>query len=389
MYLSQMIPNFRRGMPLLIGYVLFAMSPLMAQEGFLAKGEVDVDILFNYYDQDGNNSPVTGGIGTEDQQVLSPVFLVGWRLSENWTLRTDLGVDNISSASVDNIDDAVSSASEQDNRTFVNLAATRTLGRHQLRLLGGFSKEYDYDSTMAGIVWSTDFNNRNTNVSASLRFYSDTVELYDIDGVQRGEDDRETMDLTLALTQVLGPRTLFSAELYFSDQSGFLSTPFHEVLLAGGGTATERLPDSRTRQALGLRLNHSFSKRYVQRFYYRFYNDDWGIQAHTVELEPHFRLSAKSKAWIYPILRWHSQNGADHFGLPFTFTGAEDFFTVDRDLSEFTSEKFGLGMSRAFDPAGKRGLRSLLRSFDIRATTYSRDDGLDAFSASLAVGLRI
>jgi hypothetical protein len=256
-------------------------------------------------------------------------------------------------------------------------------------LLGGFSKEYDYGSAMAGLGWSTDLNDRNTNLSANIRFYSDTIELYDIDGIQQGEDDRETMDLTLGLTHVLGPRTLFSAELYLSQQDGFLSTPFHEVLLAGGGRTTERLPDSRSRQALGFRLNHSFSKRYVQRVYYRFYDDDWGIQAHTIELEPHFRISSKSNSWIYPILRWHTQDAADYFGLPFTFGGDEEFLTVDRDLSEFTSEKFGLGFSRSFERGGKKGMRGLLRSFDVRATSYSRDDGLDAFSVSLGVGFRI
>ena len=32
--------------------------------GVAHSGPIDVDFLLNYYDQDGENSPVTGGIGT-------------------------------------------------------------------------------------------------------------------------------------------------------------------------------------------------------------------------------------------------------------------------------------------------------------------------------------
>ena len=39
---------------------------------------VDGEFLFNYYDQDGDHSPVTGGLGTEALQVLSPVVVAQW-----------------------------------------------------------------------------------------------------------------------------------------------------------------------------------------------------------------------------------------------------------------------------------------------------------------------
>ncbi len=360
---------------------------------------IDVDFLLNYYDQDGEHSPVTGGVGTEDLQVLAPVFVVRWAVSDDWTLNFDLGVDGITSASTDNIDadridSEVSSASRQDTRAYTSVTASRRWRENQTWRFGtSLSREYDYSSVGGNVGWSIDLNQQNTTFAARLGYFSDTVDLYDTFGIVQGEDDRETADLSLSLTQVLGPRTVGSVEVGFISQSGFLSTPFHEVILAPapespqGEHVAERLPDSRERMAVGLRLNHTFSKRIVQRFSYRYYDDDWGISAHTIEAETHFRLPTETEAWIYPILRFHSQTGSDYFGLPGTFSGGEAFFTADRDLSEFDSEKLGLGLRLGFRKK-QNGFLSKLKSFESRLATYSRDDGLDAISFSLALGWR-
>ena len=369
-------------------FLMLPAPPLVAEEL-----GIDVDFLFNYYDQDGDHSPVTGGIGTEDLQVVAPVFVVKWAVSEDWTLTADLGVDNISSASTDNIDTEISSASLKDNRGHTNVTLSRRRGNQNWRFGVGFSSEYDYNSLNAHVGWSVDFNQKNTTFAVDLSHYSDTVELYDIDGEVRGEDDRETTTVSLSLTQVLTPRTVGSVELSYTTQSGFLSTPFHEVILAPtpdfpeGQHVAERLPDSRERLAVGLSLNHAFSKRVVQRLYYRFYDDDFGITAHTVEAETHFRLPTKNEAWIFPILRFHTQTGSDYFGLPGTFTASDPFFTADRDLSEFDSEKFGVGFRLAFGKK-RKGFFGRLRSLETRVASYSRDDGLDALSFSLALGWR-
>lgn len=378
--------------------VLFlAIAPATAEDAFLAPGEVDVDFLFNYYDQDGDRSPVTGGIGTEDLQVASSVVLLRHRLGDDWQMSYQLGVDSITSASVDAIDMQVSSASEQDARAYTIVTGSRRLGDegdHTLRLSAGFSNEYDYRSASLGGGWTGEFRQGRTTFSLDARHYADTVELYDIDGINQGDADRDTTDLSLALVQVLGRDTLFTAELFLSEASGFLSTPFHEVILADAGPGgeplrvAERLPDSRSRSALGLSLNHALTKRVVLRSHYRIYDDDWGIRAHTVSFEPNFRVGSRSRTWVFPILRWHDQTGADYWGSPGTFGPDDDFFTADPDLGEFTSEKYGFGFRTTFDTAGKRGWRRTLRSLEARLATYERDDGFEALTASFGIGWR-
>ena len=63
-------------------------------------GVLDADFLFGYYDQDGDRSPVTGGVGTEKLHVYSPVLQLAWRASESFTLSADVGIDQVSSASM-------------------------------------------------------------------------------------------------------------------------------------------------------------------------------------------------------------------------------------------------------------------------------------------------
>ena len=370
-------------------------SGARAQDSYLKQGEVDVDFLLNYYTQDGNRSAVTGGEGTEEMDVVSSVIVVKNRINADWTLRSEVGFDGISSASVDNIDDAVSSASRDDLRAFSTVTGSRAIGNHTLTLTGGFSTEYDYQSFSAGGGWSTSFNGSNSSLATSFRVYSDTVEMYDIEGVSQGEEDRSTVDFSVGFSQVLGRRTLLSLELFACQQDGFLSAPFQEVILAPssafseGERVAERLPDRRARFAAGLSLNHSFSKRAVQRVQYRFYDDDWGIRAQTVSLETHFRLPATRGSWVYPILRWHSQTAADYYGAPRTSSSDDAFYSADPDLSGFDSFKYGVGWTVNFD--AKQGWKRRLRSFDTRLTQYSREapgDEFDSFSVSLALGWR-
>ncbi len=305
-------------------------------------GTIDADFLLSYYDQDGDHSPVTGGIGTESLSVVAPVFIVRWQKNERWTFGVEAGVDNVTSASTDNIDlgeAEISGASRVDARANAVLSATGRIGaagKNEVGFTLGLSNEYDYRSLQAGLRWSRSFQQDNATLSASVRRYQDSVDLYGIDGEQRGEDDRTTTDLSLAWTQVLSRRTVGTVELYLSEQSGFLSTPFHEVILApttaapDGLHVAERLPDSRSRMAVGIRLNHAFGKRFTQRFYYRYYDDDWGINASTVELEPWFRVSDNADVWLFPILRYHTQTASDYFGLPGTFTAPRLQTLADR-----------------------------------------------------------
>ncbi len=367
-----------------------------------AEGVLDADFLFGYYDQDGDHSPVTGGVGTEKAQVFSPVVLLAWRVDESLSLSADIGVDQVSSASMGNIQMELSSASipASDTRFFGTVKAKKKWKGSTWGLTLGAAKEYDYRSFSYGLDWSIELNQANTSIAASVRRFDDAIDLIGIDGYGNqggglpptsGSGDRTTTDFTVAFAQTLGRRTAGSLELFVSQQDGVLSTPYHEVVIGpyapddpAGEHVAERLPDSRLRKAATLRLNHSFTDRFVLRTGYRFYSDDWGITAHTFDLEPHFRLRSDREMWVFPILRYSTQTAADDFGEPGTFTGAESYYTSDWDLAETSTAKLGLGWTVNTRP-GQTWL-GILRRFEARAAYYDRNDGLSAFATSFAFG---
>ncbi|MGK2856014.1 MAG: DUF3570 domain-containing protein [Thermoanaerobaculia bacterium] len=386
---------------LLLAAALVSNGPtLFAQAD--PEGRFDADILFSYYSQDGDHSPVTGGIGTEKLDVFSPVVVLAWRIDEKLTLTADLGIDQISSASIGNIQMELGSASipASDTRTFGTFKAKRKFGNQTLGLTLGAANEYDYESFSYGLDWAIDLNRANTGIAASVRRYDDAIDLVGINGygsqgdgepITEGQGDRTTTDAVFTLSQTLGRRTVGGLELFLSQQEGVLSTPYHEVILLSdsplypdGRHVAERLPDSRDRKALGLRLNHAFTDTLIQRAAYRYYEDDWGISSHTIDLETHFRLPTEREMWVYPILRYHTQTGADYFGLPLTFTGAEDFYTSDYDLAETSANKLGVGWS-VFTLPNENWLKHVDR-FEIRGSYYDRDDGLSGFTTSFSFG---
>ncbi len=366
--------------------VASAALPLAAESDSASSDRFDVDFLVSYYDQDGDHSPITGGTGTEELQVVTPVVVFGWRVNDDWKISADLGLDQISSASIGRIQDGVSGGSipASDQRTFGKLKVSRSFGDQVVGLEVGSATEYDYGSVSLGVDYSVELFQANTTLSGSLRYYDDTVDLIDIDGHLQGEAGRTTTDGFVTWSQVLGRRTIGSIELFHSAQSGFLSTPFHEVILTDSSRIAERLPDSRSRTAIGLRLNHAFSDSIVQRTAYRYYDDDWGVSAHSIELETHFRLASEREVWVYPILRYHTQTRADYFGETGTFSGDEEFLTSDWDLAEIASTKLGAGFKVLALPGQEWML--FLNRFEFRGTFYDRDDGLQGFTTSLALG---
>ena len=112
-----------------------------------------IKALYGFLSQDGNNSPVTGGKDTEELEVHSARVLYVKNVEKNnkWIIKS--GLDNISSASTDNIDFVVSSASAHDYRVQLNVGFNHT-DTLDTTSFGGYlstSLESDYFSRGIGV----------------------------------------------------------------------------------------------------------------------------------------------------------------------------------------------------------------------------------------------
>ena len=361
----------------------------------------DVNILASYYSQDGTHSPVTGGIGTEELTDVTPTIIVNVPLDTVTNLLVNFGMDFYSSASSDNIDYSVSSASSSDTRTHINVGLSRrnSLNRTTKSLTIGGSTEYDYQSVSLSAGWAQASRDGNRELSLGGQvFYDAWTLIYPIELRGNGQlvdtNKRQSFNLSATVSQVINRRMQASLSADLVYQTGLLSTPFHRVYVQEQEEAlVEQLPDSRLKLPIGLRVNYYLSDLLTARMFYRFYMDDWGIVGNTVEVETPFKFGPFFS--IYPFYRFHTQTAADYFNPYKQHTVSQEFYTSDYDLADVSSHKVGLGVrySPLFGVA-RFGLpftsnSTMLKSIELRASQYWRSDGLKAFLISTDLGFTI
>jgi len=119
---------------------------------------------------------------------------------------------------------------------------------------------------------------------------------------------------------------------------GELGNTWNIVPIASGAVELESLPTHRVRHAFVGRLAQWLPWNGALKAYYRFYADDWGIIAHTVEGQLHQRFAP----WLYVTgtYRAHRQEGADFF-TRLAPDGAL-LRTADSDLDGLVSQSVGL-----------------------------------------------
>ena len=359
----------------------------------------EVNILFSYYEQDGDNSPVTGSIGTEQLTDFSSRFIVKVPIKKQLTFNGDIGFDSYSSASTDNIDRYVSSASSSDTRIYGTFGFDKTPeGKNtSYGLKVGGSREYDYTSLSVGGHYALISKDGNRELNLTGQAFFDAWQLIypeelRREGVLVPTDQRRSYNLGLTYSQVINRKLQASLSLDGIYMTGLLSTPFHRVYFQEQAAAkVEKLPDNRLKLPVGLRLNYYVADFLVARLYYRYYWDSWGIQAQTASLELPIKINRFFS--VYPFYRYHTQTAADYF-LPYKEHSLNDeFYTSDYDLAELDSHTYGMGvryapvngLARIKFPMGKGRNVLLFRGFDLRYAHYERTPSLKANVVSLGL----
>jgi len=140
-----------------IVFGMMAASSLYAQAqrsdtGYAAKklSKTEIQVVYSHYLQTGNHSAVTGGIGTEKLTVYSPEFIYTHQSDSLSRFTINTGVDVISSASTDNIDFIMSSASKVDGHSYLNLSYNRRKKHRPLTIGGSIYTSIESDYTSAG-----------------------------------------------------------------------------------------------------------------------------------------------------------------------------------------------------------------------------------------------
>jgi hypothetical protein len=375
-------------------------------------GETEVDILGSYYQQNGDHSAVEGGIGSQHLTDTAPTILLNVPLDSTTRLAANVGIDYYTSASSDKIDQVMSSPSSHDARYHADFGLARVLA-NKLTTVGlgaGVSKEYDYLSFNLLASWARASQDGNRQLSVSGQAFLDKITLITpaelrVGGTRNknyGSDNRQSFTLSVVYAQVLTKRLQASVSIEPVVQRGLLSTPFQRVYFfdsnpalgtpgALGTALAEVLPRLRYKYPASLRLTYYATDLVQLRGFYRFYNDNFGIRAHTFELEVPVKVTPFFT--LYPFYRYHTQTAADYFAPYLQHSVKEEYFTSDFDLSAFSANKLGLGfryaplygLGRFKTPFGG-GRITKFKSLDVRYGYYRQSTGLTAniVSANLA-----
>ena len=202
---------------------------------------------------------------------------------------------------------------------------------------GSISVEHDYQSLGASASMKYDNDSRSRTWTAGLAVSNDSIFLKTggtpkplsnvEDNIIYSDGERVTYDIIAGVSQVLNRRTVGEINYTLSLSDGYHTDPYKVIssvrLVGESGNDTytyseldryyESRPDTRQRNTLYTGLVHRYGehKGEVIHASYRFYTDDWGITAHTLEVMQRNPLG--KGRYIEPQVRFYTQSAADFF----------------------------------------------------------------------------
>jgi hypothetical protein len=363
----------------------------------------EVNFVSAYYHQNGNNSAVTGGIGTENLTDFANTLDIQLsKLTGNGHKNTytfELGIDHYTSASSDKIDPySVSSASRQDTRIYPSLNWTNSNEKtgNAFGFTASISHEFDYQSKGLGFNLTRVSKDKNTQFDFKLLAFLDTwkvilpVELRPPGyGSGSNKDDRtpvptkprNSFSTSFSLSQVLSTRLQALFVIEPSYQKGLLATKYQRDYFTDGSERVENLPDGRYKLPIAVRFNYFIDDHFIVRTFYRYYMDNWGIRAHTAEIEVPVKFSSFMS--VSPFYRYNSQVGTRYFTPYGQHNPTDVYYTSDYDLSTLHSNFIGANL-RLSPPNGVFGWQHL-NTLELRYGHYMRSTGLNSDILTLAL----
>ena len=379
----------------------------------------EVEILYSYYTQDGDNAAVTGGEGTEKLTDMTPTLIVSIPFGEDNVLTLDAGLSAYTSASSSNIDPfdgsntpspwvESSGPSRSDVLSYFHPSFSHSSeDRNEIVSVNAMvSSEYDYFSIGFGAGYTRLMNEKNTELDIKGQVYLDTynpqypVELRDgfFDGRITGNGtydhlftefeqlNRNSYSLSFSFSQIITKKLQASVSLDVVLQEGLLSTPHQRVYLGDRedffiedfqlADDVERLPSRRFKLPIGGRLSYYVNELITLRSYARYYTDDWGIASFTGNLEIPIKVS--DKFTVYPMYRYYTQTSSDYFFPKEEALSSESYYTSDYDLSSFDSHQYGIGVTYKDIFTQAKVWKFGLKSINFRFNQYERSTGLSA-----------
>ena len=289
------------------------------------------------------------------QVIEGKTWLIRKKIGDKVSVEYSHLIDVVSGAS---IDVQLSASPYVEQRTQDSLSAEYMHGKSTYSVSFSHSTEPDYHSNTAVFSISQDMFGDLTTVSMSYRrTWNDVFKmLKETDGTKVhdpafGEKTMDQRSYGVGLTQILTRNSILSANFEVITDQGWLSNPYREVAYLdptsgkGFSLEPETDPSTRTSNALGLDYKYYLPYRASADVKYRYFQDTWGIRAHTAEL-------GYTQPWrnftFDGTFRYYTQTHADFYSNVFQFSNQFNFMSRNRELATYYSYSIGAGATYQF-----------------------------------------
>ncbi|MDH3620353.1 MAG: DUF3570 domain-containing protein [Gammaproteobacteria bacterium] len=290
------------------------------------------DVLYHLYDG--------GGV-----EIDGPSVLVRKKVGKSVSLVGNYYVDMVSSASIDVITTA---SPYTEERKQWSLGMDYLRGNTTMRVNYTSSEESDFDAETVSFSVSQDMFGDLTTLTLSYALGDDLVRRSDDDTFE-APLDRQIYGV--GITQILTKNLISSLNVETITEEGFLNNPYRSVRYFDAGSALgysfepELYPNTRTSNAVGIRMRYFLPYRAALEGEYRFFTDTWDIDGHTASLSyihpwKDFTFTGK--------FRYHDQTGAHFYRDVFPRAQATNFRGRDKEISPLTSYTFKLQAAYEF-----------------------------------------
>ncbi len=216
-----------------------------------------------------------------------------------------------------------------------DLSVTRYTQKGSWTVGTSYSEENDYISRSYSAQGSLSTEDKNTTFTFGGSYTTDTI---NPSNDEESFYDKRTVSALAGVTQVLTKKDIVQLNLGYSKGRGYFNDPYKLY---------DERPDRRESKTVMTRWNHHFDGTDgTSRLSYRYYTDNFGINAHTLGLE---YVQPLPNDWtVIPSVRLYSQTAADFYqpilpdpGLPLIPP-----YSLDQRLSSFGALTLGIKVEK-------------------------------------------
>ena len=298
--------------------------------------EERADIMYHNYDG--------GGI-----TIDGPSLLVRKDIANKVSVKANYYVDNVSSASIDV--EASGASRYEEKRTEYTLGADYLYEKALMSFGYTNSTENDYDATTYSFGISQDFFGDLTTLTLGYSMGNNTVKQTGNAGFEKQMDQQ---NYRFGISQIVTSNLLLTFNYEGITDEGYLNNPYrsYRYLNPANPTSyimeTEVYPQTHTSDAAAIGGKYYLPYRAAIGFNYRYFTDDWEIEAHTFELD---YTHPVGDSWILDFSARHYQQTSAYFYSDlhqFQSADPKDFRARDKELSDYTTTSLGFGITYNF-----------------------------------------